>query len=428
MKLKLLFTALIFIILESTHLHARTKGLSNFYVNSQMGEDICVRSGNYTNDVSVERLVAQIVEKFGMKNAFLIIPCDRTPNAQATIDQNGRPYILYNPEFLKSVKSLNFTTTSIPSNMTNWETITVLAHEIAHHLNYHLVNPHPDATFRSMELEADETAGFILYKLGATLEESQRAMKSSSVSIEGSYTHPPRAQRLEAIKKGWEKARGANPAPAPSPTPAPTPAANKITDIDGNQYDVIKIGTLSWSQRNLDVTRFANGDLIKNAASKKDWMEAGKNEQPAWSYYENNLSKGKIYGKLYNWFAVKDPRGLCPKGWHLPCDLEWTNLTSYLGDKNVAGGKLKSKGTTYWWSPNTGGTNETGFSALPGGPRDNWGNSILLESSGGFWSSTAAEIKGEKGATQFELYCCTSEYSLGVGYADWGESVRCVKN
>jgi hypothetical protein len=82
MKIKLLFTALIFIILESTQLLAQTKGLSNFYGNSQMGEDICVRSGNYTNDVSVERLVAQIVEKFGMKNAFLIIPCDRTPNAK----------------------------------------------------------------------------------------------------------------------------------------------------------------------------------------------------------------------------------------------------------------------------------------------------------------------------------------------------------
>jgi hypothetical protein len=81
MKIKLLFIALIFILLESNQIHAQTKGLSNFYGNSQMGEDICVRSGNYTNDVSVERLVAQIVEKFGMKNVFLIVPCDRTPNA-----------------------------------------------------------------------------------------------------------------------------------------------------------------------------------------------------------------------------------------------------------------------------------------------------------------------------------------------------------
>jgi len=85
MKLKLLITLLVFFILESTQLLAQTKGLSNFYGNSQMGEDICVRSGNYINDVSVERLVAQIVEKFGTKNAFLIVPCDRTPNALVII-------------------------------------------------------------------------------------------------------------------------------------------------------------------------------------------------------------------------------------------------------------------------------------------------------------------------------------------------------
>jgi hypothetical protein len=85
MNIKLLLTALIFIILSSTQLYAQTKGLSNFYGNSQLGEDICVRSGNFTNDVTVERLVAQIVEKFGTKNAFLIVPCDRTPNALVII-------------------------------------------------------------------------------------------------------------------------------------------------------------------------------------------------------------------------------------------------------------------------------------------------------------------------------------------------------
>jgi hypothetical protein len=81
MKIKLLFIALIFVLLKSNQIQAQKKGLSNFYGNSQIGEELCVRSGNYTNDVSVERLVAQIVEKFGMKNAFLIVPCDRTPNA-----------------------------------------------------------------------------------------------------------------------------------------------------------------------------------------------------------------------------------------------------------------------------------------------------------------------------------------------------------
>lgn len=140
--------------------------------------------------------------------------------------------------------------------------------------------------------------------------------------------------------------------------------SDKMTDIEGKQYDVIKIGEISWVQRNLDVARFRNGDLIKNAASKKDWIEAGKNEQPAWCYYENDPSQGKIYGKLYNWYAVNDSRGLCAKGWHVPSFLEWKNLTSILGDKNVSGGKLKSKGTTYWWNPNSGATNEFGFSVL----------------------------------------------------------------
>jgi len=423
MKLNLLIIALIFVILESTQLLAQTKGLSNFYGNSQMGEDICVRSGNYTNDVSVERLVAQIVEKFGMKNAFLIIPCDRTPNAQATIDQNGRPYILYNPEFLKSVKSLNFTTTSIPSNMTNWETITVLAHEIAHHLNYHLVNPHPDATFRSMELEADETAGFILYKLGATLEESQRAMRSASVSIEGSYTHPPRAQRLEAIKKGWENARGAN--PSPTPTPTPTPVANKMIDIDGNQYDVIKIGTTSWAQKNLDVTRFQNGDIIKNATGEKEWEEAGQNGQPAWCYYDNDSENGKIYGKLYNWYAVNDSRGLCPKGWHLPTDDEWINLTEQLGGTEIAGGKMKSIETKYWDAPNLNDTNESNFTGIPGGYRKNDNSFNNIKNYVFFWSASSySNINAW-------YFCIYNNFSFVYRYnieKPVGASIRCIKD
>ena len=393
-----------------------------------MGEDICIRSGNYTNDVSVERLVAQIVEKFGMKNRFLIIPCDRTPNAQATIDQNGRPYILYNPEFLKSVKSLNFTTTSIPSNMTNWETITVLAHEIAHHLNYHLVNPHPDATFRSMELEADETAGFILYKLGATLEESQRAMKSSSVSIEGSYTHPPRAQRLDAIRKGWEKAKSANPAPAPSPrptpnpTPTPTPVANKMIDIDGNQYDVITIGNQIWMKENLKVSKYRNGESIPTGLDNSAWENTNMG---AYAIYNNvNID---IYGKLYNWYAVTDSRGLCPSGWHLPSDREWTTLTNYLRGESVAGGKMKSSGTTYWIDPNTAATNESGFSALPGGFRKFNGDFSSIRDLAFFWS-----------ATEFDKYDAWAR-QLSNGSGDVGRrgfnfdksvgaSVRCISN
>ena len=422
MKLKLLFTAILFVILESSQLNGQTKGLSNFYGNSQMGEDICVRSGNYTNDVSVERLVAQIVEKFGTKNAFLIIPCDRTPNAQATIDQNGRPYILYNPEFLKSVKSLNFTTTSIPTNVTNWETLTILAHEIAHHLNYHLVNPHPDATFRSMELEADETAGFILYKLGATLEETQRAMKSSSVSIEGSYTHPPRAQRLDAIRKGWEKARSANPAPTPTPIPTPTPVANKLTDIDGNQYNVIKIGNQIWMKENLKVSKYRNGDDITTNLVNTSWSNANKG---AYAIYNNENANDASYGKLYNWYAVNDSRGLCPRGWHIPSDNEWTTLTNYLGGESIAGGKMKSTGTTLWLTPNVKATNKSSFSVLPGGFRNGDGGFIFIRFNALFWSATEFDISN---AWNRNLYNYNGNVYRNNFNKSFGASVRCLRD
>ena len=415
MKLKLLFIAIIFVLLESNQIQAQTKGLSNFYGNSQMGEDLCVRSGNYTNDVSVERLVAQIVEKFGMKNRFLIIPCDRTPNAQATIDQNGRPYILYNPEFLKSVKSLNFTTTSIPSNMTNWETITVLAHEIAHHLNYHLVNPHPDATFRSMELEADETAGFILYKLGASLEESQRAMRSASVSVEGSYTHPPRVQRLDAIRKGWERARGTNPAPAP------TPVANKMIDIDGNQYDVIKIGNQIWMKENLKVSKYRNGEAIPTFP----WANTNKG---AYAIYNNENANNNIYGKLYNWYSVSDSRGLCPSGWHVPSDNEWTTLTNYLGGQSIAGKKIKTTGTVFWQSPNTEASNESGFSALPGGFRSVDGSFNSIRINAFFWSATENDgLAWYRNLYYYNSIVNRSNSTLGLVKSS-GASVRCLRD
>jgi hypothetical protein len=312
------------VLLLITPVIGQVRSFDNFYGESQKGGDICVRNGNYVNDVSVERLIAQIVERFGVKNSFLTIACDRTSSAQATVDERGRPYILYNPEFLKSVKTLDFTRSSIGTNKVDWETLTVLAHEVGHHLNYHLINPHPSATRIDMELEADETAGFILYKLGATLEESQRAMRSSVVSIEGSYTHPPRAQRLDAIRKGWEKARILNPGNIPSPAPT----TNKVVDIDGTEYEVTKIGSMSWSKQNLGVSRFRNGDPIFHAQSDEDWKRAGENQQPAWCYYENDPKNGKIYGKLYNWYAVRMIQeeyvrrvGMYPHG------EEWDNLS-----------------------------------------------------------------------------------------------------
>jgi len=147
------------------------------------------------------------------------------------------------------------------------------------------------------------------------------------------------------------------------------------------------LGVKQWAQRNLNVTRFRNGDKIINAASDEEWDEAGRNGKPAWCYYENENAKGTLYGKLYNWYAVNDSRGLCPSGWHVPSDLEWTTLTDYLGGESVAGGKMKAT-SSKTSSSNTGEANGYGFSALPGGYRFNVGSFFNVRSYAFFWSST----------------------------------------
>ena len=118
--------------------------------------------------------------------------------------------------------------------------------------------------------------------------------------------------------------------------------------------------------KNLDVNRFRNGDPIRHAKTVEEWENAANNKQPAWCYYDNDPSNGEKYGKLYNWYAVRDSRGLAPKGFHIPTDDEWEILTTFLGGNDVAGIKMKKK---IGWGENYIGTNSSGFSALPGGYR-----------------------------------------------------------
>ena len=133
----------------------------------------------------------------------------------------------------------------------------------------------------------------------------------------------------------------------------------------------ITIGTQVWTTKNLDAATFRNGDPIPQAKTDEEWEKAGDNQQPAWCYYDNDPANGAKYGKLYNWYAVNDSRGLAPVGYHIPSDAEWTILTDFLGGEKVAGTKMKS--TDFWadYEGNSGnGTNESGFSGLPGGNRD----------------------------------------------------------
>ena len=158
-------------------------------------------------------------------------------------------------------------------------------------------------------------------------------------------------------------------------------AENDIDDVD----NYVTIGTQVWMVDNLKTTKFRNGDIIPNVTDKTAWKEL---KTGAWCYYDNNPANGAIYGKLYNWYAVNDPRGLAPKGWHIATDAEWTTLINYLGGESVAGGKLKEIGLAHWASTNTGATNETGFSAVPGGCRDYHGTFYDIGGYGYWWSST----------------------------------------
>jgi uncharacterized protein (TIGR02145 family) len=149
----------------------------------------------------------------------------------------------------------------------------------------------------------------------------------------------------------------------------------------------IQIGTQKWMRKNLDVAFYRNGDSIPQVTDPTAW--AGLTTG-AWCYPNNDSILGYKYGKLYNWYAVNDPRGLAPQGWHIPNNDEWITLQNTLGDFSVAGGKMKEPGTDNWTSPNTGADNSSGFAALPGGGRNTNGAFLNVGLNGIWWSSTPA--------------------------------------
>jgi uncharacterized protein (TIGR02145 family) len=197
-------------------------------------------------------------------------------------------------------------------------------------------------------------------------------------------------------------------------------------DQDGNSFNGVAIGNQIWMAENLCVETFRNGDPILHAQTEAEWLQAGLNMTPAWCYQNNDHSNGSIYCKLYNWYAVNDPRGLAPDGWHIPSNAEWTQLINYLGGESVAGGKMKSTGTQYWLSPNTGATNQSGFSGLPGGNRGETGNSFSGIGEQGCWWSSTENSAGI--ASAIYLY---KSHGMVIRYGDSKDdalSVRCIKD
>lgn len=200
------------------------------------------------------------------------------------------------------------------------------------------------------------------------------------------------------------------------------PAHQAHGDLEGECPGTITICNQTWMLKNLDVTTYRNGDPIPQVSDITAWRNLTTG---AWCYYENDLSNGPVYGKLYNWYAVNDPRGLAPSGWHVPSHAEWNTLINCLGGISIAGGKLKETGTTHWLTPNLGATNSSGFTGLPGGYRYFNGVFYYVGNFGIYWSSTA-------GNPTEVLARALNSASEGVYLYSWfkqaGFSVRCVKD
>jgi uncharacterized protein (TIGR02145 family) len=209
-----------------------------------------------------------------------------------------------------------------------------------------------------------------------------------------------------------------------------------IKDIDGNTYKTVSIGTQTWMAENLKVSKYNDGTTIPNITDNSQWIN---NTTGAWTYYNNDVANNAKYGKFYNWYAVSKTsniytinKNVCPSGWHVPTDAEWTVLTDYLGGDSIAGDKMKEVGTISWNNPNTwdspytDATNTSLFTALPGGVSD-FGDDTSNEMGiiGCWWSSTERSQAG--------AWIRILDLSQAGAYRDGidkreGLSVRCIKD
>jgi uncharacterized protein (TIGR02145 family) len=197
-----------------------------------------------------------------------------------------------------------------------------------------------------------------------------------------------------------------------------------ITDIDGNVYETVVIGNQTWMKTNLNVSKYKDGTPIPEVTDPDEWA---KLTTGAWCYYDYDSSNGKVYGKLYNWYAVSNIRGLAPTGTSIPTEAEWTTLTNFIGSE--AGLKMKSTGTILdrtglWKSPNRDVTNSTGFTALPGGYIISNGTFHFLGDNGYWWSATSVDA-----ATAWNRSLGYNSNIACMSYDDknYGFAVRCIK-
>jgi uncharacterized protein (TIGR02145 family) len=197
----------------------------------------------------------------------------------------------------------------------------------------------------------------------------------------------------------------------------------QLTDYDGNTYNSVKIGNQIWMRTNLKTTHYRDGSPIPLVTGNSAWAALSSG---AYCNYNNDVATVGTYGRLYNFYAVADSRNICPSGWHVPSDVEWTTLFDYLGGQNTVADKLRETGTTHWTSPNPGATNISGFTALPAGERSYIDGTFgQLGTLAEFWSSTSFSSSE---AWDVYLYYTFDNAVIRSMYKGGGFSIRCVKD
>ncbi len=224
------------------------------------------------------------------------------------------------------------------------------------------------------------------------------------------------AKSVQTKTKSAKTGSKTTPVKTKSVQKSPKPeTVNKIKDPG-----TVTIGTQKWAVANLNVSTFRNGDTIPEARTNKEWVAAGDAGKPAWCYYNNEPAKGQKYGKLYNWYAVNDPRGLAPEGWTVASDADWSQLAYFLRGQVGPGFKLKS---ISGWADGSNGSDEIGFAGLAGGYRIENGSFLNMGGIGTWWSSTES-----KNLEAYDHFLSLSN-SLGSSSTpkQRGESVRCIR-
>jgi uncharacterized protein (TIGR02145 family) len=244
-------------------------------------------------------------------------------------------------------------------------------------------------------------------------DSSQTTSKSSQTQTKTTQTTTKSTQTTKKPSQTTKKSTQTKPKTTQKSTTTETVSKPK-------DPGTVTIGTQVWTSVNLNVSTFQNGDSIPEAKTNPEWVAAGESGKPAWCYYNNDPKSGAKYGKLYNWFAVNDSRGLAPVGWKLATDADWVQLVNSVGGQSLAGTRMK---TTSGWSEGNNGTNESGFTGLPGGYRVENGTFVNLGSIGTWWSSTES-----KTFEAIDFYLSLSgSLSRGSTPKQRGESVRCIR-